>query len=100
MQESVGFYGYFAEDKLVIDGYGLADPLLARIPDCSNDFRVGHCLRALPEGYVVSLRLGRNLLRRPEYARLYDLVHALAVEPLFTGSRWRAIACLNLGWCR
>jgi arabinofuranosyltransferase len=96
---AVGFYGYFIGDKHVVDENGLADPFLARIPHCINPFRIGHCARKYPPGYIDTLVRGRNQLHDRELALLYDRVHALAVEPLFAPERWRAIACLNVGLC-
>lgn len=98
VRTAIGFYGYFAGGKLVVDDCALADPFLARIPTCSR-FRIGHCHRAIPEGYLESLRTGRNLLADRALARMYSRVEAVARGPLFTSERWQAILCLNLGNC-
>lgn len=95
---AIGFYGYFAGSKLVVDDCALADPFLARIPTCSR-FRIGHCHRPIPEGYLESLRSGRNLLSDHELARMYARVEAIARAPLFSPERWQAILCLNFGAC-
>ena len=98
VQGSIGFYGYFAENKLVVDNCALADAFLARIPNCKS-FRIGHCKRAIPEGYLDSLLSGHNLVTDPALARTYARVAAIAAGPLFTAERWRAILCFNLGVC-
>jgi arabinofuranosyltransferase len=96
----IGFYGYFAGRKHVIDRFALGDPFLARIPFRTREgFRPGHYLRELPEGYRDSIAQGRNLLRDPELAKLYDRVQLAVSGPLFSAARWRAIACLNWGRC-
>jgi arabinofuranosyltransferase len=96
----IGFYGYFAGDKHVVDLLALADPFLARIPECTQaTFRTGHCRRPLPDGYLKSLQTGRNLLVDPKLARTYAMVESVATGPLFTAERWQAILCLNLGVC-
>jgi arabinofuranosyltransferase len=99
VRESIGYFGYFAGDKMVVDACGLADPFLARIPECTKEFRIGHCIRAMPAGYQETLVSGRNQLEDPGLAQLYDRVHALSAGPLFSSARWRAILCLNLGLC-
>lgn len=98
VHSSIGFYGYFAENKLVVDNCALTDAFLARIPTCSS-FRIGHCKRAIPDGYLESLLSGHNLVADPALARTYARVSAIASGPLFTAERWRAILCFNLGAC-
>jgi arabinofuranosyltransferase len=57
---SVGFSGYFAgPDVHIIDQYGLASALMARIsPEISPDWRIGHFPRKIPTGYFDYLRTG------------------------------------------
>ena len=54
---NIGMMGYVAgTDKIIVDFYALADPLLARLPvrDPEN-WRIGHFQRAIPDGYVERL---------------------------------------------
>ena len=47
----------------IVDFCGLADPLLARLPAAYNpDFRIGHPIRHIPDGYLASIRESRNHL--------------------------------------
>jgi hypothetical protein len=96
----VGFYGYFAGSKHVVDRCALTDPFLARIPyRQTRGFRPGHFVRAEPAGYVDSLVHGTNLLEDETLAELYARVQLAVSGPLFTRARWRAIWCLNVGSC-
>jgi arabinofuranosyltransferase len=99
-QSMVGFFGYFVGEKYVVDRWALTDPFLARLPFRSTaGFRPGHYPRELPDGYLASLKTGRNRLTDPKLARLYDNVRAVVRGPLFTRKRWQAIRCLNGGGC-
>ncbi|MBI5480377.1 MAG: hypothetical protein HY906_16055 [Deltaproteobacteria bacterium] len=96
--KEIGLFGYFAEDKIVIDSWALGDPFLARIPFRPTGwFRIGHCERPLPPGYLESRASGRNLLTDPALRARYDDVQLVATGPLFAGARWRAIWRLHLG---
>jgi arabinofuranosyltransferase len=97
VQGEVGFFGYFAGDKHVVDAWALTDPFLARLPfrSESGKFRVGHYQRAIPPGYLDSLVRGENLLVDPKLAHLYGLVQHVVRGPLFTRARWSAIAELH-----
>jgi hypothetical protein len=95
-----GFYGYFSgNNQTVIDIWGLADPLLARIPyHPTGAWRIGHYPRRLPEGYLETKREGQNLLKDPELAALYDGLTLVTSEPLFTRARWREVWRFNTGY--
>jgi arabinofuranosyltransferase len=99
-QSMVGFFGYFAGRKYVVDHWALTDAFLARLPFRSSEgFRPGHYPRDLPDGYLDSLKTGRNRLSDRRLATLYDQVQAVVRGPLFTRQRWHAIWCLNGGGC-
>ena len=96
----VGFFGYFAGDKRVVDRCALSDPFLARIPYRQTlGFRPGHFTRAPPTGYLDSIVTGHNVIADRALAKLYDEVQLVVSGPLFTQERWHAIWCLNLGGC-
>jgi arabinofuranosyltransferase len=50
---ALGMFGYYAgPDIIVVDFFGLADPLLARLPMVESKlWRPGHFTRTYPEGY-------------------------------------------------
>lgn len=75
-----------------IDSCGLTDAFLARrpIPDVEV-WRIGHFQRAVPPGYVVSVRAGRPLMRDPALDAAFDRVRLLVRAPLFSSDRLRAI---------
>jgi arabinofuranosyltransferase len=94
---AAGFNGYYAGPAVhFVDLLGLGDPLLARLPVPREwAWRVGHYERALPAGYLESLRSGENLLADPEIARLYERVRLATQGPLLAPGRLKAIALLN-----
>ena len=97
--DEAGLFGYFSGNKTVIEVWGLADPLLARIPyQPAESWRIGHYPRQLPEGYLETRREGRNLLQDAELAALYDGLVLVTRGKLFTRARWREIWRFNSGY--
>ena len=93
----VGFSAYSSgTDKVVIDRFALADPLLARLPAEDGWTRVGHFKRSVPAGYAESLRTGANRIENPFVHRLYDDLRLVTQGPLFSLDRWAAIWRLNM----
>ncbi|NPA30903.1 MAG: hypothetical protein GXO37_02775 [Chloroflexi bacterium] len=89
--DSVGMFGYWAgTEKMVLDVWALTDPFLARLPDADGRlWRPGHYERALPPGYLRSLRTGENHLRDPALRQLYDLTLWATRAPVAAPERWR-----------
>jgi arabinofuranosyltransferase len=80
----------------VVDRFGLADPLLARLPaDVGDDWRVGHLERPLPRGYLGSVRSWRTGVVDPDVAALDRTVRTVTRGRLFAPERWHAIVDLN-----
>lgn len=97
----VGFSAYvLGLDRVVVDRFGLADPLLARLPVDEGWERIGHFRRPVPEGYLESLRTGENRIENPHIRELYGKIRRVTRGPLFTAERWRAILELNLSYRR
>lgn len=95
---NVGFFGYFAGPGVhIVDLMALSDPLLARLP-AVRPWRIGHFERRVPEGYLESIRNGRNQVVDPDTAILYEDLRLVTRDPLWTWRRWRAIARLNHLW--
>jgi arabinofuranosyltransferase len=93
---NVGFMGYYAGPAVtIIDGYGLGDPLLSRLP-AQADWRIGHYYRPSPPGYLESVRDDRNLIADPDLALLYEQIRTITRGPIWSKRRWRAILALNL----
>ncbi len=94
----VGFFGYHARGKTVIDLWSLCDPLLARIPYVPDRFhRIGHYPRPLPAGYVESRVQGRNVIHDPGLRSAYDDILRVVSGPVFTRERFAAIRRLATG---
>jgi arabinofuranosyltransferase len=81
-----------------VDPCGLADPLLARLPARSDpNWRIGHPLRQIPTGYVVSLLYDKNLLMDPATRSYWDTIRSVTRGPIFSLKRLENVARLNLG---
>lgn len=91
--DCIGFFGYYAGPGVhVVDRYGLADPILARLPMAPADtWRPGHYLREVPDGYVESLQTGENRLTDPFAASVWDDVRPRIAGPLLEPSRMRMV---------
>ena len=98
VRKAIGMQSYYAGPNVhVVDEMALADPLLARLkPDLSDGWRIGHLRRQLPEGYVESLRSGRNCLSDPELAEFYERIRLVTRGPIWSVERWAAIPTFNL----
>lgn len=95
---NVGFFGYFAgPDVHILDGFALADPLLARLPVRSVHWRIGHFIRRVPDGYHETLSSGRNAIRHPGIASYYGRLYLITRGDLFSKERLSAIWRMNSG---
>jgi arabinofuranosyltransferase len=81
-----------------IDPCGLSDPLLARLPmRTDRGWAVGHFYRQVPSGYTESLLKDENLLVDPATKSYWDVIRLATRGPLFSLTRFKAVARLNLG---
>lgn len=97
--EAIGYFGYAAgPEKFIIDYIGLSDPLLARLP-VSNPvlWRPGHFYRVIPDGYIESVKEGRNLIKDHGLHLYYEKLLTITRGPLFTLQRFSDIMQMNLG---
>jgi hypothetical protein len=81
----------------VVDGFALADPLLARLPPVRRvDWKAGHLPRVLPAGYLDTLAGDPTNVHivDPGVARLYETVLRVHHGPVF--ARGRGVAILEL----
>jgi arabinofuranosyltransferase len=94
-----GMIGFYAgRDKIIIDAFGLIDPLLAHLPPEPNPaWRPGHLKRNLPNGYLETRQSGINQIKDPDMAHYYDNLHLIVSGDLFNPRRLEAIVRLNLG---
>jgi arabinofuranosyltransferase len=96
---SVGYLGYFAGPHVhIVDGFVLADPLLARLPTTDSEkWRIGHFVRRIPPYYIQSLEANENLFRSQSLALVYDKLNLVTRGPLWSMDRFTAIWKLNTG---
>lgn len=90
---SIGFRGFFAGPSVhIVDYLGLADPLLARLP-ARLDQAVwpGHYARLVPPGYIETIQEGQDRFADPRISRLYEDIHWVVSQPIWSTRRWLAI---------
>ena len=76
----------------------VCDPLLARLPaHRPAEWRIGHVLRRIPEGYLESLASGENRIVHPGLRRYYEALRTVTTAPVWDGERWRAMVALWTG---
>ncbi len=94
----VGILGYYSGPTAhILDGYALADPLLARLPERGIKWRVGHFAREVPVGYMQSLMYSKNMIEDPRIAEFYDAVWMITREPIGRRGRAAVIWKMNTG---
>jgi len=96
----VGMIAFYAgADKRIVDTYALVDPLLAHIPPVRDpQWRPGHMLRVIPDGYLDTLRTQVNQIVDPDLARYYDALRLIVRGKLFDPQRLITIVRMNLGY--
>ncbi|RPH60805.1 MAG: hypothetical protein EHM81_05525 [Chloroflexi bacterium] len=98
-EKNVGFTGYFAGPGVfIVDTYALCDPLLARLRAQEQEkWRIGHFDRAIPAGYLQTLKTGENRIKDPHLAQYYDHLSLITRAPLWDLRRLAAIWAMNTG---
>ncbi|MFH1386301.1 MAG: hypothetical protein ABIH50_01380 [bacterium] len=82
----------------LVDIYALADPLLARLPAAPDpNWRIGHFIRVMPEGYLETLKTGKNQIKDKNIALYYDKLSFITRGNLFDIDRLKEIIKFNLG---
>lgn len=95
-----GITAYKYSDLYLTDQFGLADPLLSHLPSkpvYGVKWRVGHMVRAIPEGYAESVRNNTNEITNPSLHEYYDVIRLITRGELFSPERIRAIIDMNIG---
>ena len=95
----LGQWGFVSGPQYhVVDDCGLADPLIARLPATYDPaWRVGHYSRAIPVGYLGSLRTKQNLFEDKSLGDYYQKLAVITTAPLFSWERLKMIVAFNLG---
>ncbi len=96
---TIGYYGYYAgPDTYIIDIYGLSNALLARLPcDATQEWRIGHNQRTIPEGFPKTLITGKNFIEDKNIAAYYDKLSFIVSGDLYSWDRILTIIKFNLG---
>jgi len=96
---AVGMLGFAAgPGVIVIDSFGLGDPLLARLPAASpRRWRIGHFERAVPAGYLHARETGDSSRLHPDLARYHEALRRVVAGPLLDRQRLREIARFHAG---
>lgn len=89
-------YQYNSKTHL-IDGYGLGDALIARLPSRDEKPRIGHIIRNVPDGYLETLISGENRIVDEKLHEYYDHLKNVISGDLFSISRMGDIYDLNIG---
>jgi arabinofuranosyltransferase len=97
----VGFVGYHAGPEIrIFDTMGVVDPLLARLPSPSvAGWRPGHFPKAIPAGYVETLRTGVPSIEDGDIAEYQAALAEITSGDLLAASRLARIWKMNTGAC-
>jgi arabinofuranosyltransferase len=97
--KGIGYLGYYAGPKVhIMDIFGIADPLLARLPAApEKTWRIGHFKRNIPPGYVQTFRDQQNDIKDVSLRSYYDHLSLIIRGPLWSSERWQAIWNMNTG---
>lgn len=98
---NIGLYGFYAgRHHFILDCYGLADPLLSKLPiinHTGNGWRIGHFERTVPAGYPETIQTGVNQIQDLRIAKLYDVIKVITQGPVWSLDRFKQIFLINTG---
>ena len=113
---AIGFLGYYAGPSLyVIDVYALSDAFLSKLPVVKYDliygrayekkfnrkpnknWRIGHFLRPLPEGFTLSKIKNDCLIKDSLLNEFYKKIYIITQSSIFSFERFNEIIKMNLG---
>jgi arabinofuranosyltransferase len=100
LEGAIGYLGYYAgREVLILDHYGLADPLRAQLPSMyAINFRTAHFLRFENiEGYEESVATKINKIKDSGLHTYYDYLYDVISGPIFSPQRLVTIWHLNRG---
>jgi arabinofuranosyltransferase len=99
IRADIGYFGFYAGPHVhIVDVWGLADPLIARLPARTDvAWRVGHFTRSIPDGYPETLASGENKIADRRLAAYYDRLSLITRGPLFDRRRLLEVWKMNVG---
>jgi arabinofuranosyltransferase len=90
VRNMIGLAGYsYGPAVHIVDEYGLADALVARLPGGNSASTIGHLERQIPAGYLETLASGENHIADRHLAAFYDRLRFVVSGPLWSGQRLR-----------
>ena len=97
--EMVGMEGYYAGPYVhIIDKMGLCDPLLSKLPvEDPENWRIGHFLRSIPDGYEDSILTNSNQVTDPSLSEYYKKIKIITRGKIFDPERLATILHMNFG---
>ena len=99
IRDNLGLFGYHAGPRVhVLDEFGLADPLLARLcPRAGERWRAGHQPRSISADYRRTLERSQVAMGDANLARYLNQLWLVTRGELWSGARLAAIWRLNTG---
>ncbi len=114
VRKVIGLIGFFADENVhIVDPLALSDALLSKLPSTeywrynwrtkeyraydSKKWRIGHFPRKIPDGYIESIALGKNMIRNKSLSKYYDKLSCVIKGDLFDMNRIGEIWNLNTG---
>ncbi len=96
---AIGLFGYYCGPGVyIIDGHGLADPLLSHLTSpLITQYMSGHVLKEVPEGYRESLNSGVNEITNLNLHEYYDKILLITRGRIFDWERLKTIFEMNMG---
>lgn len=97
---NIGMYPYYGGPNLVIiDQYGLSEPLLARLPIPDPEhWRPGHFHRDLPALYPSMKQGGKVIGNSHLLSPYYTALRIITQEPVFSVRRLETLFAFHMGW--
>lgn len=96
-----GMANYYVQESGTVyltDYFGLMDPLLSHLPaEREEDWRIGHMMREVPDGYEESVGMGLNLIENESLHEYYDKILLITRGKIWDKERLKVIAKMNLG---
>jgi len=99
---NIGMYGFYAPpEMIIIDGFALTDPFLARMPMIRGTYwRIGHFYRNAPTGYLETRRSEKFFMAN-HYRDSYETLRLVTSGDIWSRKRLSVLLRLNLPWlCR
>jgi arabinofuranosyltransferase len=110
VKSSLGLFGFYAgRNTRIVDQYALTEPLLSKLPSTEywlidherpkgeKFWRIGHFPRKIPEGYLETLKKGKNEISDPNLAKYYEKLSIIIKGNLWDWNRLKEIWNINTG---